>query len=88
MHEGTRSRDEKRTQPDKDMDKDIQQTPWTRRAVKQKKRRNGGTNTDGDNKARQSDADECKRYVGNTRTQTDVFKTKKKGIKNYTDELK
>lgn len=44
--------------------------------------------TDGDDRPRQSDADECKRYVGNTRTQIDVFKTKRAIKIRHTDESK
>lgn len=36
---------------------------------------------DGDDRPRQSDADECKRYVGNTRTHNRRFSNQKKAFK-------
>lgn len=51
------------------LDKDIQRTPWTRRAVKAEEMKEQiRMETDGGDRPKQSDADKCKRYVGNTRT--------------------
>lgn len=65
------------------LDKDIRRTPWTRRALKRKKRSNEWTID------RDSDTDKCKRYVGIPGRKWMLLKPKshKKLYSNQNEEL-